>query len=47
MSSKALQRIYDELDIKCSTCPKIVKLGDLIKHEGVCNKPKCWNTAIC
>lgn len=32
MTSKALMKIYNDLDIKCSTCPKVVKLSDLTKH---------------
>jgi hypothetical protein len=32
MTSKALIKIYNDLDIKCSFCSKTVKLSDLGKH---------------
>lgn len=47
--SKALQRMYLSLDIKCSNnkCKKAVKLIDLAKHEENCLKIKCWNYQAC
>eukprot|EP00825_Cyclidium_porcatum_P049711 TRINITY_DN8651_c0_g1_i4.p1 TRINITY_DN8651_c0_g1~~TRINITY_DN8651_c0_g1_i4.p1 ORF type:complete len:262 (+),score=47.86 TRINITY_DN8651_c0_g1_i4:177-962(+) len=47
---RALQRIYYELDIKCSNyneCKKIVKITDLVSHERICKQPKCSNFEIC
>lgn len=43
--SRALQKIYRELNVKCSssTCNKVVKLVDLPTHEAVCLTVKCWN----
>ena len=43
--SKALIKVYKNLDIKCSNpkCDKICKLGDIDAHEDFCLKPKCWN----
>ena len=32
MSSGALKKIYNALEIKCLTCPKIVALLELKKH---------------
>lgn len=47
--SKALQKMYANLDIKCSNkkCNKTVKLSDLQKHEDTCLKIKCWNVELC
>lgn len=41
MTAKALIKIYNDLDIKCDKCPKVVKLGDLVKHEKKCGLTKC------
>lgn len=48
--SKALMRMYNELDVKCAhydKCHQIVKLVDLEQHEKVCQLPKCENHEIC
>ena len=47
--SKALLKVYNNLDIKCSNakCGKVLKLGDLATHENVCLRPKCWNYEVC
>ncbi len=47
--SKALLRLYSDLDIICSNpkCKKTVKLLDLDKHENDCMKVKCWNYENC
>ena len=47
--SKALQKMHNNLDIKCSNpkCNKILKLIDIDKHEEVCLKVKCWNFDNC
>lgn len=47
--SKALLKVYKNLDIKCanSACNKILKLSDLEKHESMCLRPKCWNFDVC
>ena len=47
--SKALQRFYSNLDIRCSNakCLKVVKLSDLPKHELMCKMSKCWNFELC
>ena len=48
--SKALRRIYNDLDIKCKFFNKwnqIVKLCDLDKHEQLCQLPKCFNFEQC
>ena len=49
IKSKALLRLYNNLDIKCSNakCGKVVKVIDLAKHESTCLMPKCWNYEIC
>jgi hypothetical protein len=47
MTSKALIKIYNDLDIKCSFCSKVPKMSDIVKHELNCRKPKCWNNDIC
>ena len=41
MTAKALIKIYQDLDLKCSKCPSVVKLGDLAKHEEKCGLIKC------
>lgn len=45
ISSRALLKIYKDLNIKCSnsTCNKIIKLSDITQHESVCLVAKCWN----
>ncbi len=47
--SKALQRVYFNLDIKCSNpkCERVLKLLDLPKHEATCLLAKCWNFDNC
>lgn len=47
--SKALMRLYANLDIKCisPTCKQTLKLSDLVKHEQKCLIVKCWNYDIC
>lgn len=47
--SKSLERIYKNLDIKCSNpkCNKVLKLIDLAKHESTCLMTKCWNFDNC
>lgn len=48
--SKALMRMYNELDVKCAhydKCNQIVKLVDLEQHEKICQLPKCDNHEIC
>eukprot|EP01015_Nassula_variabilis_P002947 TRINITY_DN1178_c0_g1_i2.p1 TRINITY_DN1178_c0_g1~~TRINITY_DN1178_c0_g1_i2.p1 ORF type:complete len:376 (-),score=41.51 TRINITY_DN1178_c0_g1_i2:115-1242(-) len=47
--SKALMRIYNDLDIKCQyeSCGKVVKLCDLEEHEKKCQLPKCINFDVC
>ena len=47
MTSKALEKIYFDLDVKCLHCEKVVKLYDLATHEVKCGKTKCWNHDIC
>ena len=39
LTSKALIKIYNDLDIKCKfapNCNKVIKLGDLEAHEREC-----------
>lgn len=46
----ALQRMYNNLDIRCKSfakCNKTVKLIDLEKHELDCCSEKCANYEIC
>lgn len=47
--SRALQRLYASLDIKCINpkCKQIIKLSDLVKHEQKCMISKCWNYDVC
>lgn len=47
MSARALINIYNDLDIKCTKCPKTLKLGDLEKHEELCGKAKCMYNQFC
>lgn len=49
VASRALLRLYYDLDIKCVNpkCNKTVKLLDLEKHEADCTKVKCWNYENC
>lgn len=49
ISSRALLRIYRDLNIKCSnpSCTKIIKLCDIVTHEATCLVTKCWNFDIC
>lgn len=48
MTSKALIKIYNDLDIRCEKgCLKVIKLLDLPKHELNCGRPKCWNNEMC
>lgn len=47
MTSPALKRIYEGLDIKCANCSKLVSLGDIDNHKLKCGRPQCWNTDIC
>ena len=47
MSARALINIYNDLDIKCPTCSKVVKMGDLSAHEEKCGRTQCFNTAVC
>lgn len=47
MTSRALIKIYNDLDLKCQHCNKVVKLSDLPKHETNCRRAKCWNNDIC
>eukprot|EP01016_Furgasonia_blochmanni_P019859 TRINITY_DN2212_c0_g1_i2.p1 TRINITY_DN2212_c0_g1~~TRINITY_DN2212_c0_g1_i2.p1 ORF type:complete len:426 (+),score=62.76 TRINITY_DN2212_c0_g1_i2:154-1431(+) len=47
--SRALYKIYSDLDIKCKypSCGKNVKLADLAAHEAKCQLPKCLNFDVC
>ena len=50
MSSKALQRIYNDLDIKCvnyEKCQKVLKICDIEAHEKICSQVECKNFEIC
>lgn len=49
IKSAALKKMYNNLDIKCSNpkCGKAVKLFDLLAHEEMCLKVKCWNYENC
>lgn len=47
MTSPALKRIYEGLDMKCPSCSRLVALSDIEKHKVQCGKPKCWNAEIC
>lgn len=45
-----MQRMYNNIDIKCSNyakCNKIVKIVDLEKHEYECTTPNCVNFEVC
>ncbi|CAD8098948.1 unnamed protein product [Paramecium primaurelia] len=44
---KSLKKIYDDLELKCSYCPKSFKIGDIDNHEFNCKLPKCINYEIC
>jgi E3 ubiquitin-protein ligase NRDP1 len=47
---KALQRMYNELDVKCvhfDKCDTMVKLLNLEQHEKTCQLPKCENFQLC
>ena len=45
--STSLKRMYNDLDINCLGCKKTFKVGDIIKHENKCTKPKCIMHKIC
>jgi len=47
--SKALQRMYQNLNIKCQNakCQKVCSLMELPKHEAICMITKCWNFDNC
>jgi len=48
--TKALMRIYNDLDIQCKffdQCKTTLKMSDLEAHEKVCQLPKCENFDIC
>ena len=47
MTSPALKRIYEGLDMKCPSCSKLVALADIENHKNLCGKPKCWNSDVC
>jgi hypothetical protein len=47
MSSAALIRIYEALDLKCPTCSRIIMLGQFDNHKVDCGKPKCFNSDVC
>jgi hypothetical protein len=49
ISSRALLRIYRDLNIKCSNsqCNKVIKLCDIVAHEASCLQAKCWNYEVC
>ena len=45
-----MQRMYNNIDIRCSNfakCNKIVKIVDLEKHELDCTTPNCVNFESC
>lgn len=33
--------MYNDLDVKCEKCDKLLKLGDYDNHLTFCGKPKC------
>lgn len=33
--------MYNDLDVKCEKCNKLLKLGDYDHHLNFCGKPKC------
>jgi|JI6StandDraft_1071083.scaffolds.fasta_scaffold03819_4 hypothetical protein len=48
--SRALYRVYNELDIRCcyfEKCNRTVKMCDLEGHENNCAKVKCFNYLVC
>ena len=47
MTARALINIYNDLDIKCENCSKVLKIGDLAKHEEKCGRTACFNSAVC
>ncbi len=47
MSSGALKKIYNGLEIRCEKCSKVVSLCELDNHEKNCGKTRCWNEEIC
>ncbi|CAD8090661.1 unnamed protein product [Paramecium sonneborni] len=44
---KSLKKIYDDLEIRCSYCPKSFKIAEIEKHEINCKLPKCVNYEVC
>ncbi|EGR29925.1 spry domain protein [Ichthyophthirius multifiliis] len=49
VQSKALLRIYNNLDMKCpnNDCEKQIKLSDYAQHEIICNSKQCLNFQVC